>query len=99
MQMSTRCRQRETKRFSENMVQPFQFICVDNALGPVNGLDIAKWQNGRHEDLKRAPFSHAVGGYSNMFEQNVRFKYSASGEEANKARLFSSVTVVSNFFW
>ena len=23
--------------------------CVDNALGPVNGLDMAKWQNGRHE--------------------------------------------------
>ena len=37
--------------------------CVDNALGPVNGLDMAKLQNyGRHEDFKRTPFSHAVGG-------------------------------------
>ena len=50
------------------------------------------WQNnGRHEDLENAIFT--CSGW--LFEHKVSFKYSASGEEANTVRLFSSVTVVS----
>lgn len=50
------------------------------------------WQNiRRHEDLENAIFT--CSGW--LFEHKVSFKYSASGEEANTVRLFSSVTVVS----
>jgi hypothetical protein len=52
----------------------------------------AKGQNiRRHEDLENAIFT--CSGW--LFEHKVSFKYSASGEEANTVRLFSSVTVVS----